>query len=123
MVPLVRIVVGLALLLLGRRLYWLFVAGIGFLTGVELAPRVFPGRPEWVFLVAAVALALVGTVVAIVAQKFVIALVGFLAGGAIGVLLLRTLGVNGNALAWLVYVTAGFVGILLVLVLFEWGLI
>ena len=123
MVSLVRIVVGFALLLLGRRLYWLFVGGIGFLTGMELAPRFLPGRPEWVFLVLALGLALVGTLVAIVAQKLVIALVGFLAGGAIGVHLLRTLGAEDGALAWLVYLVAGLVGIVLVLALFEWGLI
>src|SRR5262245_19238786 len=122
MVPLVRIVVGFALLLLGRRLYWLFVAGIGFLTGMELAPRILPGHPEWVFLVLALGLALLGTLVAIVAQKLVIALVGFLAGGAIGVLLLSMLGGEGSVLAWLVYLVAGLVGIVLVLTLFEWGL-
>jgi hypothetical protein len=123
MLPVVRMAVGFALLLLGRRLYWLFVAGIGFLTGMELAPRLLPGRPEWVFLVAALGLALLGAVLAIVAQKLIIALVGFLAGGAIGVLLLRTLGADGEALTWLVYVVCGIVGVLLVLALFEWGLI
>src|SRR5262245_48248148 len=123
MVPLVRIVVGFALLLLGRRLYWLFVAGIGFLTGMELAQWLLPGRPEWVFLVLALGLAMLGTLVAIAAQKLVIGLVGFIAGGAIGVLLLRTLGAEGGVLAWLVYVVAGVVGIVLMLTLFEWGLI
>src|SRR5215471_16650199 len=71
MVPFVRIVVGLALLLLGRRLYWLLVAGIGFLTGMELAQWLLPGRPEWVFLVLALGLALVGTLAATVAQLIV----------------------------------------------------
>ncbi|HXJ77756.1 MAG TPA: hypothetical protein VMS64_03650 [Candidatus Methylomirabilis sp.] len=123
MLPSVGILVGLLLLLLGRRLYWVFVAGIGFLTGLELAPRLLSGQPEWVILVAALALALVGTVLAIVAQKLIIALVGFLAGGGIGVLLLRTLGAGSDAVRWLVYIVAGVVGMVLVLVLFEWGLI
>jgi hypothetical protein len=123
MLTVIGILVGLLLLLFGRRLYWLFVAGIGFLTGVELAPRLLPGQPEWVILVAALGLALVGTVLAIVAQKFIIALVGFLAGGGTGVLLLRTLGVDSDAVAWLVYLISGVVGVVLVLALFEWGLI
>jgi hypothetical protein len=117
------VLVGLVLLLLGRRLYWLFVAGIGFLTGLELAPRLLPDRPRWVVLVAALGLALVGTVLAIVAQKLIIALVGFLAGGGIGILLLHTLGIEGEVLPWVVYVAGGVVGIVLVLLLFEWGLI
>jgi hypothetical protein len=123
MLPIIAILVGLLLLLLGRRLYWLFVAGIGFLTGLELAPRLLPGRPEWVVLVTALGLALVGTVLAILAQKFIIALVGFLAGGGTGVLLLHTLGVESDALTWLVYLASGVVGLLLVLMLFEWGLV
>jgi hypothetical protein len=123
MLTVIGVLVGFLLLLFGRRLYWLFVAGIGFLTGLEIAPRLLPGQPEWVILVAALALALVGTVLAIVAQKFIIALVGFLAGGGTGVLLLRTLGVDSDAVAWLVYLTAGVVGVVLVLALFEWGLI
>src|SRR5215470_17532196 len=102
-----RLLVGLVLLLFGRRLYWLFVAGIGFLTGLELAPRLFPDRPEWVILAAALGLALVGTVLAIVAQKVIIGLVGFLAGGGTGVLLLRALDVDGETLKWIVYVAGG----------------
>lgn len=117
------ILVGLVLLLCGRRLYWLLVAGIGFLTGLVLAPRLLPGQPEWVILVTALLLAVAGTVLAVVAQKFIIALVGFLAGGATGVLLLRTFGVGSDMLVWIVYVAAGVVGLILVLGLFEWGLI
>jgi hypothetical protein len=123
MLAIVEILVGLLLLLFGRRLYWLFVAGIGFLTGLALAPRLLPEQPEWVILVAALGLALIGTVLAIVAQKLVIALVGFLAGGGTGLLLLHTLGIDGEVLPWVVYVAGGVLGMVLVLVLFEWGLI
>jgi hypothetical protein len=116
--------VGVVLLLFGRRLYWLFVAGVGFLTGLELAPRLLPGRSEWVVLVTALGLALLGTILAIVAQKFIIALVGLVAGGGIGVLLLRMLGLEGgDLLTWVVYAVAGLLGVLIVLSLFEWGLI
>ena len=115
--------VGLVLLVFGRRLYWLFVAGVGFLTGLELAPRLFPDRSEWIVLLTALGLALVGTLLAILAQKFIIALVGLVAGGGIGVLMLRLLGLEGDVLTWVVYAVAGLLGALIVLALFEWGLI
>ena len=35
--PIINILVGAALLLLGRRLFWLFVAGVGFVAGMQLA--------------------------------------------------------------------------------------
>jgi len=115
--------VGLVLLLFGRRLYWLFVGGVGFLTGLELAPRLFPDRSEWIILLTALCLALVGMLLAILAQKFIIALVGLVAGGGVGVLMLRLLGLEGDVLTWVVYAVAGLLGALIVLALFEWGLI
>src|SRR5262250_2545012 len=81
MAPLVGIVVGVALLLFGRRLYWVFVAGIGFLTGLEFASEVLPGQPDWVILVAALVAALVGALLAVMAQAFLI-------GGIVGVVLM-----------------------------------
>ena len=123
MAPLAGILVGLVLVLFGRRLYWVFVAGIGFLTGLALAPELLAGQPEWLILLAALGVALVGAVLAIVAQQLTIGLIGFVAGGGIGLLLLRALGVAGDAPAWAVYLVAGIVGLVLMLVLFDWALI
>jgi hypothetical protein len=123
MTSLIGVLVGLVLLLWGRHLYWLFVAGIGFLTGLALAPDLLPGRPEWLVLLAALVVALVGAVVAIVAQRLTIGLIGFVAGGGIGLLLLRALGFGGDASGWIVYLIAGLMGLVLMLALFDWALI
>lgn len=123
MASLTGIFVGLVLLVCGRRLYWLFVAGIGFLTGLALAPALLPGRPEWLILLAALVAAIVGAVVAIVAQRLTIGLIGFVAGGGIGLLLLRALGFGGDAQGWIAYLIAGVIGLVLMLALFEWALI
>lgn len=123
MASLAGIFVGLVLLVCGRRLYWLFVAGIGFLTGLALAPDLLPGRPEWLILLAAFVAAIVGAVVAIVAQRLTIGLIGFVAGGGIGLLLLRALGIGGDAQGWIAYLIAGVIGLVLMLALFEWALI
>jgi len=117
------VLVGVILLLFGRRLYWVFVAGIGFLTGLSLAPDLFPGQPEWVILLAALVAAIVGAVIALVAQKITIGLIGFVAGGGIGLLLLRKMGLVGEGTGWVVYLIAGVVGLVLMLVLFDWALI
>ena len=119
----VAILVGLVLLGYGRRLYWAFVAGVGFLTGLALGPRLLTGQPEWMILTVALVLALVGAVLAVVAKKVVIALIGFFAGGGIGLLLLRQQGITGTMPAWVVYVVCGIVGLVLVRMLFEWALI
>ena len=123
MSSIVDILVGLVLLGYGRRLYWAFVAGVGFLTGLLLGPQVLPDRPNWVILLVALALALVGAVLAVVAKKVMIAVVGFFAGGGIGLMLLRQHGVAGEVPGWIVYVVAGIVGLLLTRLLFEGALI
>jgi hypothetical protein len=117
------ILVGLLLLGYGRRLYWAFVAGVGFVTGLTLGPRLLPGRPEWLILTVALVFALAGAVLAVFAKKLIIAVIGFLAGGGIGLLLARQQGITGDVPAWVVYIVAGIVGLVLVRMLFEWALI
>ncbi len=48
--PLVNFIIGLAVLLLGRHLFWLFVAVAGFVLGVMVAPQLLPGQPGWLIL-------------------------------------------------------------------------
>lgn len=123
MLVILQALVGLVLLLFGRRLYWMFVAGIGFLTGLALAPRLLPPQPDVVIVLLAVALAVVGAFVAVVAQTVIVAAVGFLAGGGIGVLLVRALAIDGDVVALAVYAIAGIAGAWLSLVLFGPALI
>src|SRR5215469_8717916 len=111
MAPLVGIVVGVALLLFGRRLYWVFVGGIGFLTGLEFAPEVLPGQPDWVILVTALVAALVGAVLAVMAQAFVIGAIGFVAGGGVALRFIRSLGVAADTPTWIIVLIGGIVGV------------
>ena len=55
-----QIAVAISLLMLGRRLYWLFVAGVGFVVAMELATIYLDGSEEWVRLALAVIAGLVG---------------------------------------------------------------
>lgn len=118
-----RLFVGLLLLVFGRRLYWLFVAGIGFLAGLELAPRLLPRQPEIAIVLAALALAVVGALIAVVATKVVVGIIGFAAGGAIAVLLLKNLGMRDDLVALGVWLIAGIVGAVLSISVFDWAVI
>jgi hypothetical protein len=119
-----RILIGVLLLVLGRRLYWLFVAGVGFVYGLELAPRLLPGYSDAVIVIAALALALVGALVAVLATKVAVGLIGFAAGGGIAVLLLEGLGIGGGtALALGIYLVAGVIGAVLLILVFDGALI
>jgi len=54
------IVLGIILLLFGRKLFWFFVGVIGFLTGVLLATHYLQGQPEWVILIIALIAGVLG---------------------------------------------------------------
>ena len=118
-----QIIFGAVLLTLGRKLFWLFVAGVGFAVGMFITPLVAPDAPRGVSLVVAVALAVLGAVLAITMQKIAIGLVGFIAGGLIALWLLTALALDLGAVQWLIFIVGGIAGALLLATLFEWGLI
>jgi len=118
-----QIVFGAVLLTLGRKLFWLFVAGVGFAVGMFVTPLLLPDAPQGVTLAAAVALAVLGAVLAITMQKIAIGLVGFTAGGLIALWLLQALALDLGAMQWLAFIGGGILGALLLAALFDWGLI
>ena len=123
---LLSILAGLALLTLGRRLFWLFVGLVGFVAGIALATQFVHG-PEWMVLVIALAAGLVGVVFALVLQQAAVALAGFLAGGYVVMSVLNGLGWDASRLHWALYwalvIVGGIISAALVLALFEWALI
>lgn len=118
-----RILVGVLLLVLGRRLYWLFVAALGFLYGLELAPRLLPQPSETVVVIIALGLALVGALVAVVGTKVVLGMIGFMAGGGISALVLQHVPIDSGLVAAGIYLIAGLIGAALFLLLFDTALI
>src|ERR1041385_6355086 len=78
--PIISVLVGLALLLFGRRLFWLFVAALGFAIGLQLAPYLSQNPPLWLSLLLSLGLGLLGALLAVVLQKLAIAIAGFLVG-------------------------------------------
>jgi len=94
-----RLLLGVVLLLAGRRFFWLSVALIGFLAGAELATVWLAGQPVWLGLVLAAAAGLIGAVLAVLVERIAIGLVGFYAGGYAGIVLASLVGVPQLVLA------------------------
>src|SRR5438105_15184149 len=82
-VPIIGVVIGVAILLFGRKLFWLFVAALGFAMGLEIAAYFMHEPPVWMTLLVALVLGVLGALLAILLQKFAIAVAGFIAGGRI----------------------------------------
>ena len=122
-VSIITVVVGLAVLLFGRRLFWLFVGAAGFLAGLHWATDAFHGQPEWVAVVVALVVAVLGALLAVSLQVLAIGLGGFLAGVYATREAARIFHVADDRSLWLVAVVAGVVAALLLLWLWDWALV
>ncbi len=118
-----RVMVGVAMLTLGQKLFWLFVGGIGFVYGIHLAAEFFYGQPAWIVIVIALLAGLLGSLIALFLQNVAVWLAGFSAGGYFLVTLLNVFGWNDSRLYWLSFLVGGIIGAVLMAAVFDWALI
>jgi Domain of unknown function (DUF4203) len=119
--PFVAILSGVLLLVLGRRLFWLFVALLGFVSGMALATQLFAIREPGLLFLIAIGCGVIGALVALFLQRLAIGIAGFLAGGMIAVLFSQWIGIH--APVFIPGLIGGFLGAVLLSVLFDWALI
>ena len=115
--------IGVLLLVLGRKLFWLFVGVVGFLWGFQIASQLLPANSQIAILAAALVLGLVGAVLAIFVQHLVVILAGFLAGAHLVVRVLTLYNWDGQQSVWWIALLGGVLGALLALMMLEWALI
>ncbi|MFL7793585.1 MAG: hypothetical protein AB8I69_15695 [Anaerolineae bacterium] len=119
-----RILVGVALLLIGRKLFWLFVAAIGFLVTMDLVVRLFPGSVTLTAVLAGLAAGVIGALLAVFLQQAAVGVAGFLAGGYIILSLMEAFGLGEmTILAWVFAIAGGIAGLILALALLDWALV
>jgi len=117
--PLAYVVVGFALLFAGRRLFWLFVAAVGFVAGLELVTPVTQTEPTAAALLVAFLAGAIGAGLALFLQPLAIAVAGFAAGA----MLLESLGVPDAGEGLLVLLVGGLVSAVVMVAVFDWALI
>ncbi|MGH2619023.1 MAG: hypothetical protein ACRDHG_00435 [Anaerolineales bacterium] len=120
MITILQVTAGLALLILGRRLFWLALAALGFVAGMTYANDFLPGQYEGTALLIGLAAGVIGALLAIFLQKIAIGAAGFLAGGYLVLGLFRLIDAEPSTLG---FVVGGTVGLILIYPLFDWGLI
>ena len=126
-----RILVGLLLLVFGRRLFWLFAGAVGFVAGIRFADQFLQRQPEEVVIIFSLVVGLLSAVLAVAVRKLALGAAGFLAGGY---LLTQALAVSGQQAAvfangagpfapWITFLFGGLLGAVLMNILFTWTLI
>jgi hypothetical protein len=122
-ISLLQAVFGFAMLALGRRLYWLFVGGIGFAIGFSLASRFLVDSTIWTLLVIGLIAGVLAGLAAVLMNRLVMGIAGFLVGGFLAIKLLEVISLSASPPVWLVFLVGGACCALLVAILFDWALI
>lgn len=124
MVLALNLAVGAALLLLGRKLFWLFVAGLGFILALRLAMQFMPNAvSNTPAIVIALIVGLIGALMARFIQRLAVRLAGFLAGALIAITAIQYLAIDAGLWTWAIALLAGLIGALMATWLFGWALV
>lgn len=120
----ISVIVGLALLLCGRFLYWIYVGVIGFALGFAIGAAVTGTSTGWIEVVAGLAVGVVAALLSVAMQKPLAAAAGFAVAGGAAVLLANAWMTHADAtLLAVVFVLVGVLGATLAWVLFEPALV
>jgi len=122
-VTIVGVLIGIAILFFGRKLFWLTVAAVGFAVGVEIAPLLVNEPSSVLALLIALVLGILGALLALFLQKVAIAVLGFFAGGKLATAIAAAFFVHYAQYSTIIFVIGGIIGAILLLAVFGWALI
>jgi hypothetical protein len=119
----INILIGLILLFAGRRLFWLFVACLGFASGYHYTQQIWAVHSPVMLLILSITVGGLGAILAIFFQKAAIVIAGFAAGGYIVLTLFDQVAGLPAQMAWLPYIIGGIMGAIVLFFVFDWALI
>jgi len=119
----INILIGLILLSAGRKLFWLFVACVGFASGYHYAQQIWAVHSPVLLLILSIAAGALGAILAIFFQTAAIVIAGFAAGGYIVLTLFDQVARLPAQMVWLPYIIGGIVGAIVLFFVFDWALI
>ena len=117
------VILGFIILTLGRKLFWLFVATVGFVFGLHMAAWSLQGQSGWVILITGLFAGAVGAVFAIFMQKAAVIAGGFLAGGYLIFSLTNMWEWQWGTGVWFFLLVGGIIGAIVAATYFDWALI
>jgi hypothetical protein len=117
----VNTLLGASLLIWGRKLFWLFIAAAGFLTGWQIAQAIT--QNQWVGIIVGIFFAIGGALLAVFLKTLAIGVAGFLMGGWVLSGLAGLIGIDSGILFWIIYLIGGIGGALIIGTFFDWTVI
>jgi hypothetical protein len=117
------ILLGIVILVAGRRLFWVTIGVAGFIFALFLTLNFLQDQPLWLTLAIAVVMGIIGAFVAILLQQAAVALAGLLVGGYLAASLFVALAPNLAEWQWIAFIVGAVIGFILMVSLFEIALV
>ena len=115
--------IGFAVMVMGRHIFWVFIAGLGFVLGLYLSSNYYNAQFEWqVFLISSL-VAVVGALLANTLQRLAGGVAGLATGWYLANLLMGYIHLNLGQLETLIPYIVGIISGALILIFFDWGVI
>lgn len=118
-----RLFLGAMLMIQGRKLYWLFVGGIGFFVTLTLLDPATSGMSIQTARILGVIVALAGALMAIFLHRLAIFVGGFLGGGYLLIVAFELFGAQLGSLNLFFFLLGGIIGALIVNSAYDGALI
>jgi hypothetical protein len=117
----VNTLLGASLLIWGRKLFWLFIAAAGFLTGWQIAQAIT--QNQWAGIILGIFFAIGGALLAMFLKTIAIGVAGFLMGGSVLLSLAGLIGLDQGVIVWVIYLIGGIGGAIIIGMFFDWTVI
>jgi hypothetical protein len=118
-----QLVTGSILLVAGKKLYWFFVGILGAIAGLFVSETFFHPQSWGDRVLVAVGIGAAFAILALILQRIMIGVAGFIAGGYLGGALIDALQLPVTDFRWVVFILGGLIGILIVKMLFDLSLV
>ncbi len=118
-----QLITGGLLLVAGKKLYWFFVGTLGALAGLFVSETFFHPQSMGDRVLVAVGIGAAFAILALILQRIMIGVAGFIAGGYLGVALVDALQLPVSEYRWVVFILGGLIGIMIVKMLFDFSLV
>lgn len=117
----VAMVLGTIILIMGRRLFWLLVGLLGFMAGFVFTEAHLADSSQFVMLLVALAVGILGAVLAMFMERLAFALAGGFAGAYVAAAVAASLGLSGAPGLWMLI--GGVLGAIVAAVVMDWAII
>lgn len=116
-------VIGFVVLIMGRQIFWVFIAGLGFALGMIYGEQFYTGQPDWMIFLISSIIAILGALLAYTLQRLAGAIAGFATGWYLTQLLVSYFRVDLGQFDEVAPIIIGIIFALLIMAFFDWSVI